>query len=294
MRAWLASALDPRHRGRLMMGDEGAAMGEFEAVGDAVTGGVIARAVEPKAGEPARTATRTSEAASIAAPRWPGDYCHRCGQQAHVHRTLRAFGHDLLHGVLHFEGKIWRTLPLLAWRPGELTRRYIDGERAKFVSPIALFLFIVFLMFAVMGLTGGARHGERPAKPVELRSQPKWSSCGEKITELEADRAEAVSEGRSTAKIDDRLTDARAEVTALEPREGRQRPYRRDASVGRCAGVVERLPGSRASANPELVFYKLKTNAYKFCWVLIPISVPFVWLLFRSAGASASTTIRSS
>ncbi len=28
------------------------------------------------------------------------------------------------------------------------------------------------------------------------------------------------------------------------------------------------------------MFYKLKTNAYKFSWALIPISVPFVWLLF--------------
>ena len=26
--------------------------------------------------------------------------------------------------------------------------------------------------------------------------------------------------------------------------------------------------------------YKLKTNAYKFSWLLIPLSVPFVWLLF--------------
>ena len=40
-----------------------------------------------------------------------------------------------------------RTLPMLAWKPGELTRRYIDGQRARFVSPIALFLFCVFLMF---------------------------------------------------------------------------------------------------------------------------------------------------
>jgi len=28
------------------------------------------------------------------------------------------------------------------------------------------------------------------------------------------------------------------------------------------------------------LFYKLKTNAYKFSWALIPISAPFVWLLF--------------
>ena len=47
------------------------------------------------------------------------------------------------------------SAPCRCWRgAGELTRRYIDGQRARFVSPIALFLFCVFLTFAVMGLTG--------------------------------------------------------------------------------------------------------------------------------------------
>ena len=32
--------------------------------------------------------------------------------------------------------------------------------------------------------------------------------------------------------------------------------------------------------NPQLAIYKIQTNAYKFSWALIPISVPFVWLLF--------------
>jgi len=36
----------------------------------------------------------------------------------------------------------------------------------------------------------------------------------------------------------------------------------------------------KAQKNPELVAYKLKTNAYKFSWLIIPLSVPFVWLLF--------------
>lgn len=40
----------------------------------------------------------------------------------------------------------------------------------------------------------------------------------------------------------------------------------------------ERL--KKLNANPQLAFYKLQTNAYKFSWALIPISVPFVWLLF--------------
>ena len=54
----------------------------------------------------------------------------------------------------NFEGKIWRTLPMLAWRPGEMTRRYIAGERARFISPVALYLFTVFAMFAVLNFTG--------------------------------------------------------------------------------------------------------------------------------------------
>ena len=83
-----------------------------------------------------------------------GEFCHACGQNGHVHKTLSSIGHDLLHGVFHFEGKVWRTLPMLVAHPGSLTRRYIDGERARFVSPLAMFLFFVFLMFATLALAG--------------------------------------------------------------------------------------------------------------------------------------------
>ncbi len=36
----------------------------------------------------------------------------------------------------------------------------------------------------------------------------------------------------------------------------------------------------QAKQNPELLAFKIETNAYKFSWLLIPISVPFVWILF--------------
>jgi hypothetical protein len=35
-----------------------------------------------------------------------------------------------------------------------------------------------------------------------------------------------------------------------------------------------------ARRNPDLILYKLQTNAYKYSWVLIPLLVPFVSLLF--------------
>jgi hypothetical protein len=36
----------------------------------------------------------------------------------------------------------------------------------------------------------------------------------------------------------------------------------------------------RSVANPELALYKLKSSAYKFAFLLVPISLPFLWLMF--------------
>ncbi|HUP67271.1 MAG TPA: DUF3667 domain-containing protein [Sphingomicrobium sp.] len=213
-------------------------MGNFESLGDAVTGGLVGRALEPKAGEPGADGHTHETNCLNCAAELTGPFCSRCGQHAHVHRTMSAFFHDFLHGVLHFEGKIWRTLPLLAWRPGELTRRYIDGQRASFVSPVALFLFCVFLTFAVMGLTGALQGPHSNGKDVQVET---------------------------------------LNAKALEQRGVTPRTI--DAQMQGVPGFVRDAIG-KAKGNPELLFYKLKTNAYKFSWALIPISAPFVWLLF--------------
>ncbi|HEU4654158.1 MAG TPA: hypothetical protein VFS47_09230 [Steroidobacteraceae bacterium] len=38
--------------------------------------------------------------------------------------------------------------------------------------------------------------------------------------------------------------------------------------------------GEQLAHNPSLLIYKLKTTTYKYSWLLIPLSVPFMWLLF--------------
>src|SRR4051794_27102967 len=184
-------------------------MGEFQAVADAVTGGVLGRAVEPKAGE-GDGHTHEPNCRNCGAA-LEGPFCHECGQHAHVHRTLGAFFHDFLHGVLHFEGKIWRTLPLLAWRPGELTRRYIDGQRASFVSPIALFLFCVFLMFAVVGLTSNTSKVSAKAK---ADASQEIGKDQQKLSTLQTQRTGA--SGPAAAALDEKIADLKDEVSALQ------------------------------------------------------------------------------
>jgi hypothetical protein len=249
-------------------------VGEFEALGDALTGGIVGRAVEPKAGEGADGHTHETNCLNCGTE-LVGDFCHACGQHAHVHRTLSAFFHDFLHGVLHFEGKIWRTLPLLAWKPGDLTRRYVEGQRASFISPIALFLFSVFLMFAAVSLLGGIGDFSPEAKK-DIASE--LAKDKNKLAALEQQRAGAG--GPVAAKLDEKITDQKTEIKAMEAvQRGEISPSAIDIDP---SGLAPSLSDAikKARSNPELVAYKLKTNAYKFSWLIIPLSVPFVWLLF--------------
>ncbi|MFC6622385.1 DUF3667 domain-containing protein [Novosphingobium panipatense] len=208
-----------------------------------------------------------------------GTHCHACGQAAHVHRTLGAFFHDLLHGVFHFEGKTWRTLPLLAWKPGELTRQYVEGRRASFVSPIALFLFSVFLMFAVFHSTQG---GERPA---DVRSDDR--ALSRQVDELEGELARlqdrrklAASKGQTTQELDEEIGEHRDALAAIRAAQGENVDVQINGTrFPRLTKAVQKF-----RANPDLAIYKIQTYAYKYSWALIPISVPFLWLLFPFSG----------
>lgn len=284
-------------------------MPDIEAVGDLVTGGLVARVVEPDAGE-ADGHTHEKNCLNCGAA-LAGPYCHDCGQQAHVHRTLGAFWHDVLHSVLHFEGKVWRTLPMLAWRPGDLTRRYVEGERARFVSPMALFLFSVFLMFIVFTTVGGPfriqSHAEdRVGSAEEYRDDR--AKVIDDIRSLEEERRQRIAAGRSTTEVDIELRIERQALALLDRlrreelarEKGEVERERRQAddgartiaeastpqgtkgklTIGRTGVPSIDAALTKAEENPELLLYKLQNNAYKFSWLLIPLSVPFVWLLF--------------
>jgi hypothetical protein len=253
-------------------------MNAIEPIADAVTGGLAARAIEPSTGLDASGHT-TERACLNCGTALVGDFCHGCGQKGHVHRSLGAFGHDLLHGVFHFEGKVWRTLPMLAWRPGDLTRRYIDGQRATFVGPLPLFLFCVFLMFAVVSWTAGS---------VNFNSLKVQEGIDKGIREDEAklrgleQQRKAANDPAKAAALDRRIAETRNEISLAK----RIAEDGVDGAVARASDDQPQwLTGlnqayRKAKANPDLLLFKLKNNGYKYSWALIPLSLPLMWLLF--------------
>jgi len=254
-----------------------------EAIGGMAEGAMLGRAVEPVHGA-ADGHTHETACLNCQAP-LTGPYCHGCGQKAHVHRTLGAFLHDLVHGALHFEGKTWHTLPLLAWRPGELTRRYIEGERARFVSPMALFLFSVFLMFAVFQLAGistpddigpPVQTGDEGSSGQSLERQLAGLQTAREAMAIDNPAVPVVD--RQIAALERRIEETRdpdGKVVLLEDEEGGGKVTYEPSGLALLDGAIEKW-----RQNPTLMAYKLQSNFYKFSWLLIPLSVPFVWLIF--------------
>lgn len=76
---------------------------------------MLGRSVEPRAGEGS-----DAHAAD-----------HLCGQHEHVQRAVSAFIHDILHGVLHFEGKIWQSLAVLERFKREGITNAVPGSDGK-------------------------------------------------------------------------------------------------------------------------------------------------------------------
>lgn len=276
-------------------------MNDVEAAGDLMTSGVIARAVEPRG----VSAHGHSGDCLNCGAHLTGPHCWRCGQAAHVHRTAGGFLHEILHGVFHFEGKFWRTLPLLAFKPGHLTCRYIDGERAKFVSPVAMFLFSVFLMFTVVSslskgvdandLSEGFLDGFTDSVAGLVR---RTSEARATVATLEAQRRSAIAARRSVAEIDAKLVKARGALRKLQqtarglpvPANASPKVTADIAAAANAAEPVEPTASERknwfdarvenARKNPALLLYKMKTAAYKYSWALIPMSLPFLWMMF--------------
>lgn len=277
--------------------------GEFEMAGAIAEGGMWARVAEPKAGEAhVEGHGKCLNCGTVLA----GPHCHQCGQAAHVHRSISAFWHDILHGVLHFDGKFWNTLPLLAWQPGHLTRRYIHGERAKFISPMALFLFAIFLMFAIFSYVGSPDFSEKAGAEAEKQGVKVtgWrEGMQQEMLKLEGELAPKLkqlaalpADSAARKELEAEVSDLKGEINALSyATTGKARypdllsdkgapgsepfEFNTDVDTGVPAfdAWINKL-AAKAKKNPELLLYKMQSNGYKFAWLLIPLSIPFVWL----------------
>lgn len=98
-------------------------------------------------------------------------YCPDCGQETDL-RPPRIGEFVQQFGGAYFstEGALWRTLALLLFKPGELTRQYLAGRRRHYVLPLRLYLTVSLLALLLLRLVATTELSiEGPARTAPSR-----------------------------------------------------------------------------------------------------------------------------
>src|SRR5215510_11608937 len=95
--------------------------------------------------------------ASCGRPLTGENFCSDCGEEIFDadKLTLRYFlTHSVLQELLNVDGKIWRTLRLLLFRPAFLALEYAAGRRRPYVGPVRVLIvaIIVYVLATQSGI----------------------------------------------------------------------------------------------------------------------------------------------
>jgi len=93
----------------------------------------------------------------------PGNFCPECGQDSRDHRVaLRLLVVGLWNDLFTFDNRFWRSLVLLLFKPGALTKRFVAGRRVRYIPPARMYLFISLVFFFLMSslIKGEMREGD--------------------------------------------------------------------------------------------------------------------------------------
>ena len=79
-----------------------------------------------------------------------GTFCSRCGQRAVPPRpSLRELLGEAFAEFSGWDGKLANTLRLLVTRPGRLTIDFLEGKRARYITPLRLYLSVSLVYFVL-------------------------------------------------------------------------------------------------------------------------------------------------
>lgn len=79
-----------------------------------------------------------------------GQYCEACGQRARSRLiSLWELISDAFGDLFEIDSRIWQTLIPLMARPGQLTREYLRGRRARYMPPFRSYFVLSLIFFVV-------------------------------------------------------------------------------------------------------------------------------------------------
>ena len=237
-----------------------------------------------------------------------GPYCHVCGQTADTHkRSILRLIWESGEALFELDGRLWRTLPDLFFRPGRLARDYMEGRIVRHVPPFRTFLVaLVLFIFAAehaahQETLANARRktaetaalrtpAGRAAASAQIRSEAA-KDLGEEIADAAKERTEALKDpdekpahaasvyNRSVAKAKERYSRQLAKADRAAQGLPADQP---NISAGTKPASGWKANLKKATANPDYYWSILFSWGQRTAVLLLPIVGLTLALVYRN------------
>ncbi|MDT0554073.1 DUF3667 domain-containing protein [Urechidicola vernalis] len=81
------------------------------------------------------------------------NFCSYCGQKNVEKLSFSSFLGQLISGFFNYDSRFWTTIVPLIFKPGKVSKDFIDGKRKRYVNPFQMYLHVSILFFLIFGWT---------------------------------------------------------------------------------------------------------------------------------------------
>ncbi|MHA7059908.1 DUF3667 domain-containing protein [Aquimarina sp. M1] len=80
-------------------------------------------------------------------------YCHNCGQINSTKKlSFKDFFNEFFASIFSYDSRLRHTIVGLLFRPGKISKDYVEGKRIKYANPFRFYLSVSILFFIINGL----------------------------------------------------------------------------------------------------------------------------------------------
>ena len=141
------------------------------------------------------------------------NFCSRCGQVNDLKKvSLKQYLSAYFDDFLSFDSRLLNTIATLIFKPGYVTKNYVEGKRMRYMNPFKLYLHITILFFLVVGIFKSIDKfkpvNEPPVNIIEQLKNPNGQVNLDSIKSealLELNQADSPLDSATTSKIIDDL-----------------------------------------------------------------------------------------
>jgi len=136
-------------------------------------------------------------------------FCPECGQENI--ETRQRFYYLFTHFVedfVHYDGRFWKTIQYLLFRPAKLTKEYLAGKRNRYVPPVTLYIFVSFITFFIPAIlpAGSEPQSKEKAKQETVAEKQKATDSKDNSAQQTNENKKEITKPKETeTKINSKL-----------------------------------------------------------------------------------------